>query len=253
MKGFRAAAAFLTRMPMGAAAAGPPEIASSAPFFPIVGGLVGLVVAGLDIAARTILPSLVAAGLAIGAGVVLTGGLHEDGLGDMADALGGWSREEALRILKDPAHGTYGVLAISFGLLLRVGALAALDGWSALAVLPAAHALSRGAAIALVGTTRPAVVEGLGASYARQVSTRVAVIAIVTAIALGLGFLGLWAVPAGLLVIGGDWSVGRLALRKLGGITGDALGASQQVAEALVLLLGAAVVTRGWPGLPWWR
>src|SRR6266545_1736858 len=223
VRGLRAAAAFLTRIPLTAAAVDRDDLKRSVPFFPLVGGLLGLAVAGVYAAARTILPSFGAAALAIGAGVGLTGGLHEDGLGDTADAFGGRSREEALGILKDPAHGTYGVLAISLGLLLRVGALSGLDGWSALSVLPAAHALSRGATMVLLGAMKPATVEGL------------------------------WVAPACLLAAGAAWAMGRVALRKIGGLTGDVLGAAQQAAEILILLLGGAVVTRGWPGLPWWR
>jgi adenosylcobinamide-GDP ribazoletransferase len=226
---------------VGAAAVGRADLGRSVPFFPLVGGLLGLAVAGVYIAARVVLSSFVAAALAIGVGVALTGALHEDGLGDTVDALGGRSREEALGILKDPAHGTYGVLAISLGLLLRVGALSGLDGWSALAVLSAAHALSRGAATG----------EGLGASYAAEVSSKRVVAAIFIAVAIGLAALGVWAVPACLLTAVVASAVGRLAFHKFGGLTGDVLGAAQQAAEILVLLLGAAVVTKGWPGLPW--
>lgn len=253
VRGLRAAAAFLTRIPVGAAGVGRADIGRSVPWFPLIGGFLGLAVAGVYVAARVILPSFVAAALAIGAGVGLTGGLHEDGLGDTADALGGRSREEALGILKDPAHGTYGVLAISLGLLLRVGALSGLDGWSAMAVLPAAHTLSRGAAMGLLGAMEPATKEGLGASYAAHVSSKRVSAAILVGVVLGLAALGLWTVPACLLTVMSMWALGRLALHKFGGLTGDVLGAAQQGAEVLILLLGAAVVARGWPGLPWWR
>ncbi len=253
VKGLRAAAAFLTRIPVRAADVGRDDLKRSVPFFPLIGGLLGLAVAGVYVAARMVLPSFVAASLAIGAGVGLTGGLHEDGLGDTADALGGRSREEALGILKDPAHGTYGVLAISLGLLLRAGALSGLDGWSALAVLPAAHALSRGATMVLLGAMEPATGTGLGASYAAEVSSRRVVAAVFLAVAIGLAGLGLWVAAACLLTAAAAWAVGRLALRKFGGLSGDVLGAAQQTVEILVLLLGAAVATRGWPGLPWWR
>src|SRR5205823_10740767 len=126
-------------------------------WFPVVGALLGLGAAGVYAGTRLVLPSLVAATLAVCVAVLLTGAFHEDGLADTADAIGGgWNREDALRILKDPTHGTYGVLAIALSVLLRVGAVAALDGWAALAVLPAAHALSRGAAVGLLGWARPA-------------------------------------------------------------------------------------------------
>ena len=253
MRALRAAVAFLTRIPVGAVSAGPPEIARSIPWFPVVGGLLGAVAAGTYVVARLTFPGFVAATLAVGVVVALTGAFHEDGLADTADALGGWSREEALRILKDPAHGTYGVVAVALCLLLRVGALATLDRWSAVAVLPAAHALSRAAAVGLLGKLEPVTDQGLGASYASIVTGRGAVAAVSVGLLVSLASLGVWALPASLLAALGAWLVGRLAVRKIGGITGDVLGAAQQVAEVLVLLLGAAAVTNGWPSLAWWR
>jgi adenosylcobinamide-GDP ribazoletransferase len=70
---------------------------------------------------------------------------------------------------------------------------------------------------------------------------------------IGLGSLGAWVLPAALLVSLGAAGVGRLGVRKMGGVTGDLLGAAQQAGEVLVLLLGAAAISNGWPGLPWWR
>lgn len=253
MRGLRAAASFLTRVPVGPGGEGSPDLARSVPWFPVVGGLLGAVVAGVYVAALFAFPSLVASTLAIGCGVLLTGAFHEDGLADTADALGrGWSREEALRILKDPAHGTYGVLAIAFSLLLRVGALAALDRWSALAVLPAAHALSRAASIWLLGFARPATGEGLGASYASLVGRRQLVGAFAAGLLIGLASFGPWVLPATLLAGLGASVVGWLSVRKLGGVTGDILGAAQQAGEVLVLLLGAGLAANGlFPA--WWR
>lgn len=253
MRGLRAAASFLTRVPVGPGGEGSPDLARSVPWFPVVGGLLGAVVAGVYVAALSAFPSLVASSLAIGCGVLLTGAFHEDGLADTADALGGgWSREEALGILKDPAHGTYGVLAIALGLLLRVGALAALDRWSALAVLPAAHALSRAASIGLLGFARPATGEGLGASYASLVGRRQLVGAFAAGLLIGLASFGPWVLPATLLAGLGASVVGWLSVRKLGGVTGDVLGAAQQAGEVLVLLLGAGLAANGlFPA--WWR
>ncbi len=253
MRGLRAAASFLTRLPVGPGGEGSPDLARSVPWFPVVGGLLGAVVAGVYVAALSAFPRLVASTLAIGCGLLLTGAFHEDGLADTADALGGgWSRKEALRILKDPAHGTYGVLAVAFSLLLRVGALAALDRWSALAVLPAAHALSRAASIGLLSFARPATEEGLGASYASLVSRRQLVGAFAAGLLIGLASFGPWALPATLLAGLGASVVGLLSVRKLGGVTGDVLGAAQQAAEVLVLLLGAALAANGLLSA-WWR
>jgi adenosylcobinamide-GDP ribazoletransferase len=269
VRGFRDAAAFLTRLPVGSGAGGgvrgrvDPRSAAgpqggfdpgrSILWFPVVGGLLGLVVAAVYGVALLAVPAVVAATLAVGFGILLTGALHEDGLADTADALGGgWTRDEALAILEDPTHGTYGVVAIVVGLLLRVGALAALDGAAALAVLPAAHALSRVVAVGLLGVARPATATGLGASYAARLAGGRLVGAFGLGFVVGLASLGAWVVAAAFLAGFGAAVVGWLAVRKLGGVTGDVLGAAQQAAETLVLLLGAGLVANGIaPG--WWR
>jgi adenosylcobinamide-GDP ribazoletransferase len=192
--------------------------------------------------------------LAVGVGLLLTGAFHEDGLADTTDALGGGlTKEQALRILKDPAHGTYGVLAIALSVILRVGAVASLDGWTALATLPAAHALSRAFSVWLLGWMSPAVDEGLAATYAAAMTRRRALRAIAAGLLIGLASLGAWVLPAALLAGLGAGAVGWLGMRKLGGVTGDLLGAGQQVAEVIVLLVGAAGVASEWPWMPWWR
>lgn len=254
MKGLRVAASFLTRVRVGAAVEVPADLARSVPWFPVVGGLLGLAVAGVYAGARLALPSFVAASLAVGAGVLLTGAFHEDGLADTADALGGgWSREGALRILKDPTHGTYGVLAIALSLFIRVGALATLDGWTALATLPAAHALSRAASVGLLGWSPSAADEGSGATYSAAMSRRGVLSAVIAGLLVGLASLGAWVLPAVLLAGLAAGAVGWLGGRTLGGVTGDLLGAAQQAGEMMVLLLGAAAAANGWPWMPWWQ
>lgn len=254
LTGFRSAVALLTRVPVGAGRPSSAALGRGVPWFPVVGGLIGLAVAGIYAGARVILPPLGAAGIAVGAGLFLTGAFHEDGLADSADALGGaGSKEEALRILKDPAHGTYGVLAIVLSLLLRVAGLASLDGWAALAVLPGAHALSRGTSAGLMRVIPLATEGGLGASYAAVATRRKVAAAIVAALGVGALSLGPWVIPAAVLAVLGAVGVGILSVRRIGGLTGDILGAAQQVAEILVILLGAAAVTGEWPSLVWWR
>ncbi len=253
MSGLRTALAVLTRVPVGAGPARPGELARAVPWFPLVGGLLGLAVAGIYAGVALGLPPLPAATVAVGAGVVLTGAFHEDGLADAADALGGWRRGEALRIMRDPTHGTYGVLAVVLSVAVRAAALASLDGWAALAVLPAGHALSRAGCIGLLVVARPATGEGLGASYAGAVGRGQVLAALGTGLLVGTVSLGPWVAPAALLAGLGAWAVGRVAARRVGGITGDVLGAAQQVGEVLVLLLGATMAAHGLPAAPWWR
>ncbi|HEX6208951.1 MAG TPA: adenosylcobinamide-GDP ribazoletransferase [Actinomycetota bacterium] len=263
-RGLRGALAFLTRVPVDRGH-GAREVAGSVPWFPVAGALVGLLVAGVYAAGASVLPSLPAAVVAVAAGVLATGALHEDGLADVADALGARGPDDARRIMKDPTHGTFGVLALTLSVAARAAAIASLGPWAALAWVPAAHAASRGAAVGLLarartGPRRGLAAEeadrrepGLGAGTAAHLPERAGWAALsigLAASALGVGF---WAVPVGALVLAATAYLGWLAARRLGGVTGDVMGAAQQVGEVLVLLLGAAAVTQGWPGAVWWR
>jgi len=235
------AVSFLTRVPTGTGAVQPAEIARFVPWFPLVGALVGVVVGGLYAGASVLLPPLVAAAVAVTAGVAVTGAFHEDGLGDTADAfVGGGDREDTLRILKDPRLGTFGVAAVAASLLLRVAAVAALTPTSALAALPAAHALSRATAVGVMAVFPPAAETGLGAAYARALSGRQALLGVATGMVLAAALLGAWALPAAGLAGVAALGLGRVARRRVGGVGGDVLGAVQQAGEILTLLVAVA-------------
>jgi adenosylcobinamide-GDP ribazoletransferase len=195
----------------------------------------------------------VAATVAVSVGVVVTGAFHEDGLADTTDALwGAYDRPGRLAILKDSRHGTFGVGALVLSTLVRVGALAALaPGRTALGALVAAHAVGRGASVALMATTPNARDDGL-ASYVRSMRPRQAVVSLVVATALGTAGLAGWIVPAVAIAAFSTWIVRRVSMDKLGGIVGDVLGAAEQVVELAVAVLAAAVVHRGVRALGWW-
>lgn len=252
MNGLRGAVAFLTRVPAASRDDGF-DVASSVPWFPVVGGLVGLIVGSVYAAGRQLVAPLPAAAIAVAAGVLVTGAFHEDGLADTADALGAWDTPGARRILKDPTHGTYGVCALVISLLARVAALSTLGGWAALAIVPAAHALARTSAVLLLGVGPVATEEGLGASYAASVGASQLVAITVVGLVVGAVAAGLWVGPAFVLAFVGAFVVGSVGGRRVGGLTGDVLGAAEQVAEIAVFYLGAVIVAQGWPGLPWWR
>jgi adenosylcobinamide-GDP ribazoletransferase len=247
VKGLLGAVSFLTRVPVGGAGAQEAgELATSVPWFPVVGAGVGLAEAGVYAGARVLLPPLVAAALAVVAGIGLTGAFHEDGLGDTADAFaGGTDRDSTVRILKDPRLGTFGVLAVASSLLLRVAAVAALPPAAAVAALPAAGALSRAVAVATMTALPAAADTGLGASYVRALSRPRALAGVAAGLLVAVALLGvtaLWAAAAAGLAAA---LLGRLAVGRIGGVTGDVLGAIQQVGEILVLLAAAAAVSAG--------
>jgi adenosylcobinamide-GDP ribazoletransferase len=224
-------------------------MAAPLPWFPVVGALLGLFAAILYAVARLALPSLVAAALAIAAVMLVTGALHEDGLADSADAWGGGaSREETLRILRDSQHGTYAVLALVLSVLLRVAALASLTPMAAVAVLPAVHAISRGGLVGLLAATPAARDDGLASGFAPLASARQSAITLIITAAFGVALLGPWFIPAAGFVIAISWLVRRVAVRRIGGITGDVLGATQQLNEIALLVLVASLGGAGWMG-----
>ena len=248
MSGLLGAVGFLTRIPVGNH---PPEPTAAIPWFPIVGAIVGAAVAAVFVATGMILPSLLAATVAVTTGLVVTGALHEDGLADTADACGGaQTHPQALRILDDPTLGTYGVVALTISIVTRIGSIASLKGWTAVAVVAAAHALGRTSAVMLLAITPAVRSEGLGHEVRRS-RARVPL-----AVVIGLGaagiLIGFWALPAAILAVVGTVTIRQLATHKIGGSSGDVAGAAEQVTEILVLLLGAAAVANAWPDPAWW-
>ena len=254
MSGLLSAVAFLTRVPVaGRRPQAWTDLGSAVPWFPVVGAAVGLVVGGSYALASAALPALLAAGLSVGLGVLLTGAFHEDGLADTADAFGGGrTKEETLRILRDPSLGTYGVVSLVLTAFVRVAAIAALGPWTALAAVPAIHALARGAAVGAMATFPTATEDGLGAAYARQVSPRRAGTGVAGALLIAAAGVGWWSVPAAVLAGSGGLLVGLVARRRIGGITGDVLGAIEQLVETALLVLAAAGAVGG-VELAWWR
>ena len=186
------------------------------------------------------LPPLAAALVAVLAGVLLTGALHEDGLADTADGLGArGGRDKRLEVMRDSRSGAYGVLALVFSIGLRGAALAAApSALAGLGALVAAAAWSRALIPAAMQIMPPARADGLGAG-AGQPDATIAATAAMLGIALALAGLGLAAPLAVLAALAAAWGVVVLARRQLGGFTGDVLGAIQQCAEAAMLLAAA--------------
>lgn len=247
MTGLRSAITLLTRIPLRDEA----EPERAAAWFSLVGAVVGLAVAGVYAVLFPWLPSLLAAVVAVAAGVWLTGAFHEDGLADSFDALGSSATgEEALRIMRDSRLGTYGTTALVFSLLWRTVAVASLTTSGALAGLVAAHALGRMGAMALMSLTPPARDDGLGRSGTSGVTPRAAGLAIGTGLGLAAVAAGWWVGPAVIGTVAVIAILRRVAMRRVGGVTGDILGAAEQLTEMIVLAVVAAAAWQGWT--PWW-
>lgn len=209
--------------------------------FAIVGAVVALLAGGLGWGALALgLPGVAAAGLVLTTQIILTGAMHEDGLADTADGLwGGWTPERRLEIMKDSAIGTYGVLALILSLGLRWSALSLLLA-GGIGPIIAAGALSRGLMPVVMTALPHARANGLSHGVGRP-GWGVSSLACGLGLAIALGVCGL----AVLLPIGmacaGVAMLTLIARAKIGGQTGDILGASQQVAE-IACLLGFLIV-----------
>jgi adenosylcobinamide-GDP ribazoletransferase len=172
----------------------------------------------------------------------LTGGLHLDGLADACDGLGGgWSRERALAIMKDTRSGPYGVTAIVLVLGLKAAVLASLPeglAWRALVMAPA---LARAGPLLLAAIARPARPEGAGHAFSTGVHWPAIAAGWLVAGLVSVATLGAWGALA-LAVTAVLASVWALYLRRrLGGFTGDTLGALVEVSEAGLLTLAVSL------------
>lgn len=244
---FLTAAQFLTRVPIRLRTA--PNLAAAVPWFPIVGAVIGVVVGVSTAGLMEVLPASVAATVAIVLGMVITGAFHEDGLADTADALGGTTPERRREILKDSRHGSYGVAAMCSTIVLRIVCVAGLSPAAAFAGLVAAHTIGRGAAVATMAIARPAPATGLGADSTRLLSRRGALVGVLGALAIGALATGWWVGPLALAATLGAAAIIRLAHRAFDGVSGDLLGAVEQVGECLVLVVVSALALHHHP---WW-
>jgi adenosylcobinamide-GDP ribazoletransferase len=211
----------------------------------LIGALTGLVAAFLD---ATGLGPLLGASLTLGVSLLLTGALHEDGLADSADGLGGGAtRERKLEIMRDSGIGTYGTLALVVSCAAKIAAIAAITsalGWASVLVFAATGAVSRSAIVWLMATTAAARSDGLSASAGRPDSNSL-VWALGLAALLALLFLGktigffdaVFAIISAWVVA---LAIRRLALRMIGGQTGDICGALQVTSEIAMLVIISA-------------
>lgn len=254
---FVAAIIFLTRIPLRLPGPWTPDLdARALAWFPIVGTLIGavggLVYAGL---ARAGLPPTLGAALTVAALIWLTGALHEDGLADVADGFGGGrDRDAKLTIMKDSRIGTYGGAALLLSITIRVLALAALrDPHTVALALMGAHAYARCFPPGLKALLPEARQQGSSAAVGRPNTAR-ALAAFLAGLLLATTTLTRVHLPSptaalAVLVVpmAGVALVARLTRRQIAGITGDVLGAAEQVVEMLFLVALVAALA---PAVP---
>lgn len=236
------ATAFLTRVPVPIVA-GAADVGRAARWFPLIGGLLGGATALIAWTLTEIMdvPAALTAMLVVGVGAWATGAIHLDGLADTVDGFGGGrDREGVLRIMRDPLIGSYGAAALVFVIGVKVTAVAALlDRGTALPFVVAAPAISRWTISALASWLPYARAdEGLGKAVTHQRDTIGLVVATVVTALIAIGALRVdalivWAFAA----LAAVW-IARTARRRIGGVTGDVLGAAVELSEMSVLLCG---------------
>ena len=239
MKSFLASIAFCTRIPICTGFA-TEDVGRAARLFPVVGAMLGLLYLGFARLLQTVLPNTVIAVVIVAAEALVTGGLHFDGLADSFDGFGGGKdREDILRIMRDHAIGTYGALALILLVALKVAAISALiDRHRLFPTLLLAPTVGRWN-IVLLSYWLPYARPSQGVS--RHIGPReIAWATVATALIAGSaarwqGAL-YWAVCG---VSGVLW--GLFSRKKIDGVTGDTLGASEQLGESVVLLAALAL------------
>ena len=239
MKSLLASIAFCTRIPIRVQFDAA-DIGRAARWFPIVGAVLGFISLAMARWLTPFLPPLVIAILILAVEALITGALHLDGLADAADGLGGGkSREDCLRIMRDHAIGSYGATALILLLALKAAAISALiaDNHSSV-YLVLAPVLGRWNIVLIsrwLPYARPseAVSRHIGTAEFVWATVLCAAIVLPAARWHGATCWGAAALAAALF--------GWFCFRKIGGATGDSLGASEQIGEAVVLVLGTAL------------
>jgi adenosylcobinamide-GDP ribazoletransferase len=208
-------------------------------WFPVVGLLMGLFLWGAYTGLLLVFPILVSAAILLALLVIATGGLHLDGLADTLDGLGGGKdRQQSLHIMKDSTLGAFGVIGLILILLLKFALFLALAEKGPIQALLVFPILSRWSMVCLAYLSPYARPEGgLGEAMTDLVTGRHLLFASLLAAMLTLLVFSLRGLLALGVVAGFTWLVSWYCSRRLGGITGDVLGALNELNEVLTLLI----------------
>ena len=233
MPSFLVALQFLTRVPVPAKSVSERDVASSYLFYPLVGLLLGLAAVVVRHVSAIVFPGGFTIVLMLTFLAWITGGLHEDGLADVADGMGGgWTREDRLRIMKDSRIGAFGTLALISVILAKYTALTSMNGARLDAAVISAQTLGRWAFLPL-GYFNPPAGAGLGAKFMKSIALGGLILTTVFT-AAAIMFLGR---SLGMLALGGATAIIAGASgyfrRRLGGVTGDCFGATFQFVEVM--------------------
>jgi adenosylcobinamide-GDP ribazoletransferase len=243
---FIAAWRFLTIIPVpGLRTNTEKEIGGSLVYFPIVGAIIGLIMAGLAWLLELIVPQIVVSVLVVIATIIVTGAMHLDGLADTSDGLGGRTVAERQEIMHDSRHGTFGVTAIVGLIVLKIVTLTSLPQHWLLPALVVIPAIGRWTMMYCVTAYRYARPSGLGTIFKGN-SMLSFLIGTILAAAVSV-VLFYW---AGLIVVILTFGIAAAAAygfkRLFGGLTGDNYGAVNEIAEVAVLLILVILTNKNW-------
>jgi adenosylcobinamide-GDP ribazoletransferase len=239
---FLAALMFMTRLPVGKGYVFRSEdLPRSAVYFPIVGAMIGSLGGLVLLCAEPFFPPVVAVLFCMGTTVLVTGALHEDGLADAMDGLlGGQEPRRRLEIMRDSRLGSYGAVALWFSLTAKAFVLTSLleDGaFKAVTALIVAQGLGRAATVALL-FSQPYVRsdQSKASPFGNAVTLKETLLALIFPVFLSFVLLGNKSVLTLIAAAAGTWAAGRYFQKKIGGITGDCLGATSQLIELVCYL-----------------
>ena len=235
---------FLTRIPLPAMDLSEKNFAQAPAFYPLVGLLIGAIGAVGYAIGNSIEGPVIGALFALGSTLMATGAFHEDGLADLFDGLGTYTKARMLEVMRDSRLGTFGAVSLFVVLGLKIVTLASFPMLTAIAVLPLAHGLSRMSAVVVIATSTYSRAEGTAKPVAKGTSRSALAIGLLTSVT-ALAAFGFWFSPELVLVSLAGLTLGHILTRllferKLGGYTGDCLGAVQQVSELGIYLAIAA-------------
>lgn len=212
------------------------DIGQSSTFFPLVGLVLGLILVGANLLLLELFSKQIVSAFLVFLLVVLTRGIHLDGLADSIDGIwGGNSREQRLEIMKDSSIGVFGASAIFFALLFKFLFLTALPSLVENSALLAMLVLSRWSLVFAIFLGQPARTEGLGQIFVKHSSVKQFILATLATLVIAVVLFKLTAIP---LVIGlalFTCLLVKLASTQFGGLTGDTFGAFAELSELFCL------------------
>ncbi len=239
MSSFLLALQFLTIVPLKVKEVSEKNIAGAMIYFPLVGLLLGIVLSGINALLVTLNFSPLAVNIILAVALIcITGGMHLDGLSDTADAfLSGKSRDEMLAIMRDPHIGVMGAISIISILLLKIGLLGAVAAPLKTTALLLACVLSRWSSVLAMFLFPYARKDGKAKAFTQGMNLKIFALSSITVLVFAFVIWQLKGLLTLLIATGCVYLGGKFASRKIGGITGDILGATIELTEIIVLFI----------------